>query len=99
MPIGQRRIGCIFGACQQLVFVPELEHHTGLVLVELRRFVQLLFIKLLQRLQAQQRGGLRQVGVQQVAHLVLGLVPGEGSGTGPGQQHQCEHGQQQPRLQ
>jgi len=70
-----------------------------LVLVEVGRFIQLVFVQFVELLQAQQSGGLRQVRVEQVAHFVLGLVPGQGGGGRPGQQHQAEHGQQQLRLQ
>ena len=70
-----------------------------LVPVQVGGFVQLLFIELVQRLQAQQGGGLRQVGVEQFVHFVAGFAPGQGGRQAPYPQHQGQHGRQQTRLQ
>ena len=79
--------------------MPQLEHHAGLVLVQFGRLVQAVFVQLVQRLQAQQGGGLGQVRVQQVADFVIGLMPGQRGRSRPGHDHQRQHGHQQPRLQ
>ena len=86
-------------AGQQLVFVPQLEHHARLVFVELGGFVQAAFVQLIEGLQAQQGGGLRQMGVEQVADFLVGFVPGQRCGHAPGHQHQRQHRGQQPGLQ
>jgi ribosomal protein L15E len=79
--------------------MPDLDGHTGLVLVQGRWRGEIVTLQIVQPLRHQQRRRLRQVGVQQLVEFVPGVDPGGYRHPQPHHAQQTQHRGQQPRLQ
>ena len=77
-----------------LAFVPELESDARCVAVQ-RRGVGGLVVVAVDALGDQQRGGLREVAVEQFVELVAGVDVGPGGRTDPDRADDAQHRQQQ----
>ena len=90
-----RRLGRVGRARMQLALVPDLERHARLVFVQQRRRLHHGIVVVVHLAGGQQRGGLRQVGIQQLVQLVLGDEPRHRHRAQPGDQHEAQHHRRQ----